>query len=149
MPGEREKQARTKTRAVITALANGSESAVIERIPNRPKFEYKPARGGGTAPFKPGESGNPGGAKPQVVDGVHIPTLAREHCAEAIRITVGIMRDTEAENVDRLRAVNTILDRGLGKAPAVVAHLNARDAVEYSDEELLAFIDGRVIPQGD
>lgn len=148
MPGEREKQARTKTRAVITALANGAESAVIERIPNRPKFEYRPARGGGTAPFKPGESGNPGGAKPQVVDGVHIPTLAREYCAEAIRITVGIMRNTDALDVDRLRAVNTILDRGLGKAPAVVAHLNARDAVEFSDQELMDMIEGKLILQG-
>ena len=140
MPGAREKKARATTQQAVAETAaalNGTHVAEPEKKP----WVYRPARG--SVPFVPGQSGNPGGKRPSVVDGVHIPTLAREYCAEAIRAVVEIMRKPEAMDTDRIRAANTILDRGLGKAPSVVAHLTNRDAAEYSDDELLAIILGK------
>lgn len=159
MPGAREKAARAKTRRTAAEIAAELEAAPARSHgPSEFAFEYKPASGRPADPFLPGHSGNPGGLRPQTVPavaepvdetngrviraGVHIPTLAREYCAEAIGTLVSVMRNGLLDT-DRIRAAALILDRGLGKSPAVVAHLNGRDAADYTDDELLAIIDGR------
>jgi hypothetical protein len=96
-----------------------------------------------------GVSGNPGGAKPAIVNGIHVPTLAREYGPEAIRTLAEIMRDKEAPAAPRVKAAEVLLNRGFGLAPAVVTLLNERrDAEDYTDEELAEALAGEE-PTGD
>jgi hypothetical protein len=96
-----------------------------------------------------GVSGNPGGAKPAIVNGIHVPTLAREYGPEAIRTLAEIMRDKAAPAAPRVKAAEVLLNRGFGLAPAVVTLLNEkRDAEDYTDEELAAALAGEE-PTGD
>lgn len=89
---------------------------------------------GGTAlsrgrPFKPGQSGNPGG-RPKDVHG--ITALAREHCPAALMRLVQLM-DSKNESVARA-ACAEVLDRGIGRPV---------QALEHSGEVKTAFGDDR------
>ena len=65
--------------------------------------------------FVKGQSGNPGGRKGTVVNGVCITDLAKSHCPEAIETLVEIMRDKGAPQTARKAAADSLLDRGIGK----------------------------------
>ena len=98
-------------------------------------------------PFKPGQSGNPGGrakADPELV------SLARTYTREAIERTAQILRSTKSRDSDKLKAVEILLDRGHGKPTQPVEHsgdlldglsLNQRSALE----DALGIIAGPII----
>lgn len=103
----------------------------------------------GNPAWQKGVSGNPGGKPRAIINGVHVPTLAREYGPEAIRTLADIMRDKEAPPAPRVKAAEVLLNRGFGLAPAVVTVLSElRDAEEYTDEELAAALAGEE-PTGD
>src|SRR5260221_11971052 len=64
-------------------------------------------------PFRPGQSGNPGGRAKR---GFDLRTLARQYTPEAIGRLIAVMRDANASSMARVRAAETIPDRGRGKA---------------------------------
>jgi hypothetical protein len=69
--------------------------------------------------FRPGQSGNPGG-RPKGVT-----RLVREQFGDdpkqLVQVLWEIASDKSQKASDRIRAVQDLLDRGWGKAPAVVA----------------------------
>ncbi len=83
-------------------------------------------------PFAPGQSGNPGG-RPRIPDDVK--ALARSFTREAIMTAAEIMRNAEETGTARMSAVNTILDRGWGKAPQ---HITTENLGSLSDDDLRA-----------
>ena len=69
--------------------------------------------------------------------------LAREHTEAAIAVLAEVMYDGDAKHADRIKAADSILDRGHGKAQqaiiAVPMDKQSRDALyDLSDEELMA-----------
>ena len=68
--------------------------------------------------------------------------LARENTVEAMETLVSICSNKKTSASARVAAANAILDRGWGKAPATVNVNGPRRAVDMSDEELLAIIQG-------
>lgn len=103
----------------------------------------------GNPAWTKGVSGNPGGKPRGMINGVHVPTLAREYGPEAIRTLAEIMRDKEAPPAPRVKAAEVLLNRGFGLAPAVVTMVTEqRDASEYTDEELAAALEGDETPEG-
>ena len=63
-------------------------------------------------PFKPGQSGNPGGMPKGARD---IKALAREHAPTALETLAAIMSDSLTPPAARVAAANSLLDRGYGK----------------------------------
>lgn len=94
--------------------------------------------------FKPGQSGNPAGRKPVTVDGIHVPSLAKEFGPAAIRTLNEIMASTDAPHSARVRAAEALLDRGYGKAPATVNTTVHKAASDLSDAELAAIATGSI-----
>ena len=72
--------------------------------------EAKQRRLANLRPFKPGQSGNPGGRSKAQVD---VRNLAREHTKEAIDTLVLVMRN--GKPAEAAMATNSLLDRGWGK----------------------------------
>lgn len=75
--------------------------------------------------------------------GASADSLARVHMAEAIGTLVSVMRSRASKDSDRLRAAETLLDRGYGKAAQAVVSVPARQVVSrqlaaMTDEQLLA-----------
>ncbi len=68
-------------------------------------------RRGPGRPFKPGQSGNPGG---RPLEAVHIRDLARQRTAKALTILENIMCRGKTEAA-RVRAAEVLLDRGWGR----------------------------------
>lgn len=64
-------------------------------------------------PFKPGQSGNPGGRPRQSKDG---RKMLREALPGAVQVVIDVLNDPEAKPAERLTAAKIILDRVLGKA---------------------------------
>ena len=91
-------------------------------------------------PFKPGQSGNPGG-RPK-----GIGTIAREHTDRAIAILVEALEDENSRV--RIQAARELLDRGWGKPVAMV--LETRGGVkDMTDEELearMAELEDQIMP---
>lgn len=63
-------------------------------------------------PWKPGQSGNPGGMPKGALD---VKQLARNHTIAAIETLAAIMQDRDAVPAARVAAANSLLDRGFGK----------------------------------
>jgi hypothetical protein len=72
--------------------------------------EAKRKRLANLRPFKPGQSGNPGGRSKAQID---VRNLAREHTKEAIDTLVLVMRNGKPG--EAALAANSLLDRGWGK----------------------------------
>ncbi len=63
-------------------------------------------------PFRPGESGNPGGVAGRYQE---VVKLAREASPEAMRVMIEIMRDADEETRARLVAIEGIFNRAFGR----------------------------------
>lgn len=61
-------------------------------------------------PWQKGQSGNPGGRAKGYGD---IRALARAHTDKALKVLVDALKDTDPQV--RVRAANSLLDRGYGK----------------------------------
>jgi len=72
--------------------------------------EAKQRRLANLRPFKPGQSGNPGGRSKAQID---VRNLAREHTKEAIETLLLVMRNGKPS--EAAMAANSLLDRGWGK----------------------------------
>ena len=83
----------------------------------------KTARG---RPFKPGQSGNPGG-RPKIPEDVKM--AFRAACPEAVEILIGIMRNPKEKTPYRLDAIKTILDRAYGK-PEVMSKVEMSGQIQ-------------------
>jgi hypothetical protein len=88
-------------------------------------------------PFKPGQSGNPGG-RPAIVG--ELRELARAHAPEAIKELARLALHAKTETA-RIAAIRELLDRGFGKATQYVAAENDEPALnDLNLEELRAGI---------
>jgi hypothetical protein len=81
-----------------------------------------------------------------------LDNLAREHTEKAVKVIADIMDDPFAENRDRLKAANDILDRGHGKPLAATIALPANRAAaarlaQMSDDELMLAIQSTPLPR--
>ena len=84
-------------------------------------------------PFKPGQSGNPGG-RPKGLTEFRI--AARAHSDEALRRLVGLMRGRNPDPLAsaRLRAIREILDRAWGKPSQELYVQGAMAAVDVTND---------------
>jgi hypothetical protein len=82
-------------------------------------------------PFKPGESGNPGG-RPKVLK--HVQEAAREHSSDAIKVLSAIMNNAKAPAAARISAASALLDRGYGKPLQAVDSTNVNVIYAISDQ---------------
>lgn len=76
-----------------------------------------------------------------------LDNLAREHTERAVEVVVGILNDPMAEDRDRIKAADTILDRGHGKPLTATIALPATRQqaallAAMSDDELMQRIQG-------
>jgi len=81
-----------------------------------------------------------------------VDSLARQHTERAIDTIVEVMNDPFAENKDRLKAADSILDRGHGKPLTATIALPSNTAhramlAAMSDEELMARITQTQLPR--
>jgi hypothetical protein len=79
-------------------------------------------------------------------------SLARQYTERAIETLAEVLTDPFAENKDRIKAADSILDRGHGKPLAATIQLpmNRQQAARLagmSDEELLQIIQGSPLPR--
>ncbi len=77
--------------------------------------------------------------------------LAREHTSAAIYTIADVMSDPYAENKDRLKAAELLLDRGHGRPTSTVisvppAKRQREMAARMTDEQLMEVIEGEVLP---
>lgn len=75
--------------------------------------QQQPKRRGPGKPFAKGKSGNPGGRPKEVAE---VRELARQYTEEAVDTLAKIMRNGKEPAAARVRAAESILDRGYGKA---------------------------------
>jgi hypothetical protein len=68
-------------------------------------------------PFKPGQSGNPGG-RPKIL--AEVRDLARVSTVEALETIRSLMADQKVPPATRLAAADTLLDRAWGKSTTVL-----------------------------
>lgn len=69
-------------------------------------------------PFKKGKSGNPGGRKPSLP--IDLISLCRADTRESVETLIEIRKDAKAPHAARVKAAETILNRGWGTAPQTV-----------------------------
>jgi hypothetical protein len=79
-------------------------------------------------------------------------SLAREHTEKAVEVLAEVMADPFAENKDRIRAAESLLDRGHGKAAQAVIQLpasreQARRLAALSDDELMQIVQNTELPR--
>lgn len=85
-------------------------------------------------PWKPGQSGNPGGK--QVKGRAEVARLARQFTEDALETLADICRDAEAQPSARVSAAVALLDRGWGKAPQEITIHDESNVAELSDRDL-------------
>jgi hypothetical protein len=84
-------------------------------------------------PFRPGQSGNPGGRRKGMIE---VITLARSQTRAAIRALADIMQHGQSETA-RIAAANALLDRGWRKPREPIEPSPAgADLSTLSDEDL-------------
>lgn len=81
-----------------------------------------------------------------------VDALARDHDEEAISVIREIMIDPFSEAKDRIRAAETLLDRGHGKAAQAIIAVPAtkkmmQQAAALEDSALLEIIRGEPLPR--
>lgn len=81
-----------------------------------------------------------------------IDELARDSAESAMGVLTGIMEDSLAEDRDRIRAAEAVLDRGYGKAAQAIIQVPASRKqaallAGMSDEALVAVIEAKVLPR--
>jgi hypothetical protein len=81
-----------------------------------------------------------------------VDSLARQHTERAIDTLAEVMNDPFAENKDRLKAADSLLDRGHGKPLTATIALPSNTAhrallAALSDEELMARITQTELPR--
>ena len=81
-----------------------------------------------------------------------IDTLAREHTERAVETIAEVMNDPFAENKDRMKAAEQILDRGHGKpSQAIIAVPGNRQMAALlagkTDDELMAILNHTALPR--
>lgn len=91
-------------------------------------------------PFKPGQSGNPGGRPKGKIK--QIAAKAREHADDVIAALAEIVEDKDEKTSDRIAAGKELLDRGIGKALAITTQIGGplEDMSEDELREILADI---------
>lgn len=78
-------------------------------------------------PFKKGQSGNPGGRKAVPKE---ITIAAQMLCPEAVKTIGDLMRSSDDNNI-RLKAANSLLDRGYGRPPQSVQLEGGDSPIEH------------------
>jgi hypothetical protein len=86
-------------------------------------------------PFKPGQSGNPGG-RPK--ENEEIKRLALKHCPKAIKRLAELMDDPNSRTA--VAACDAILDRGIGRPAQSISHSGM---IAATHEELLKQLDSQ------
>jgi cytochrome P450 len=81
-----------------------------------------------------------------------VDRLAQEHTERAVTVLAEILDDPFAENKDRIRAAESLLDRGHGKpAQAIIAlpmnREQARRLAAMSDDDLLQVVQAHELPR--
>lgn len=81
-----------------------------------------------------------------------LDAMAREHTETAVKTLADVMVDPFAENRDRIKAANDLLDRGHGKplVATIALPANRRQAAQLaamSDDELMAQIQSTPLPR--
>lgn len=74
--------------------------------------------------IKPGEKRNPTGLSKEVTEALK---YAREKSKDALRIAWCIAVDESAKDQDRLKAIEIVLDRGLGKPAQIQVNVDDKD----------------------
>jgi hypothetical protein len=93
--------------------------------------EAKRKRLANLRPFKPGQSGNPGGRSKAQID---VRNAAREYTQEAIDTLVLVMRNGKPS--EAAMAANSLLDRAWGKPRQEVEISGALQVEDLTDDEL-------------
>jgi hypothetical protein len=78
--------------------------------------------------------------------------MAREHAARAIDTIAGVMDDIDAEDKDRIRAAESLLNRGYGLPAQAIIQIPAtkrlaQQLASMSDEALVAVIESKQLPR--
>lgn len=99
--------------------------------------------------YLPGYSGNlPANTKKRTAL-KHVKDLARQHTVEAVDTLVKIMKDKKAPAAARVSAAGVILDRGFGRAPAIVEINPDKEPHEFTNVELRnqarLYLDGEIL----
>jgi hypothetical protein len=81
-------------------------------------------------PFKPGQTGNPGGRPKLPEDIKHVRELARKYTAKAVETLVEVMAN--GSGPAKVAASNAILDRGWGKAVQPITGEDGEGPVKLS-----------------
>jgi len=81
-----------------------------------------------------------------------LDSMAREHTELAVKVIADVMADPFAENRDRLKAANDLLDRGYGKPLVATIALPANRAAAarlaaMSDDDLMLAVQSAPLPR--
>jgi hypothetical protein len=93
----------------------------------------------------------PGRLRPMAQDS-GIEEVARTHAGRAIDTLAEVMDDTFAEDKDRIRAAEAILDRGYGKPSQAIIQVPMAQRqrtllASMSDDQLVAIIEKKQLPR--
>ena len=91
---------------------------------------------GGKRPGAGRPPGRPNRASPDQLE--QLAALARSHTETAIQTLVDIMKNEASSDAGRVSAVNSILDRGYGKAPVTVDNTSSDGTFGVQAESVIA-----------
>lgn len=121
-----------KSAAATEERKQADERTAIDTEPPAQAPCSEPGRGRGR-PFKPGQSGNPGGRPKKVQE---LARLAQKHCDTAILYARVLLQDNDGRVA--IAAATFLRDTAMGKPTSAGKRLH-----EVSDEELHAEIERR------
>lgn len=82
--------------------------------------------------FRPGQSGNPGGKKPDSPEVKAAKELARKNARKAVEVLIELMLSKACNEKTRILAANSVLDRGIGKP--------AQEQIDVDDSNRIATV---------